>query len=54
MLDVFLREWWSVPGLTPHYPQELKRKVVELYRSSEKSVPKVARGLGIADKSSSG
>lgn len=40
-----------MPGPTPHYPPEFKREAVELYRSSEKSIPKVANELGIADES---
>jgi transposase len=40
-----------VPGPTPHYPPEFKREAVELYLSSERSIPKVARELGIADES---
>jgi len=40
-----------VPGPAPHYPPEFKREAVELYRSSEKSIPKVAQELGIADES---
>jgi transposase len=40
-----------VPGPTPHYPPEFKREAVELYRSSERSIPKVAQELGIADES---
>jgi transposase len=40
-----------VPGPTPHYPPELKREAVELYRSSGKSIPKVAKELGIVDES---
>lgn len=32
-------------------PPEFKREAVELYRSSEKSIPKVANELGIADES---
>jgi transposase len=40
-----------VPGPTPHYPPEFKREAVELYRSSERSIPKVAKELGIADES---
>jgi transposase len=40
-----------VPGPTPHYPPEFKREAVQLYRSSEKSIPKVAQELGIADES---
>jgi transposase len=41
----------TVPGPTPHYPPEFKREAVELYRSSEKSIPKIAEELGIADES---
>ena len=40
-----------MPGPAPHYPPEFKREAVELYRSSEKSIPKVAQELGIADES---
>jgi transposase len=40
-----------VPGPTPHYPPEFKREAVLLYRSSERSIPKVAQELGIADES---
>jgi transposase len=40
-----------VPGPTPHYPPEFKREAVELYRSSERSIPKVAKELGIAEES---
>jgi transposase len=40
-----------VPGPTPHYPPEFKREAVELYRSSEKSIPKMANELGIASES---
>jgi transposase len=40
-----------VPGPTPHYPPEFKREAVELYRSSERSIPKVAQELGIAEES---
>jgi len=40
-----------VPGPTPHYPPEFKREAVELYRSSDKSIPKMAEELGIASES---
>lgn len=40
-----------MPGPTPHYPPEFKREAVELYRSSEKSIPKMAEDLGIASES---
>ena len=39
----------SVP--TPRYLPEFNREAVQLYRSSEKSIPKVAQELGIADES---
>jgi transposase len=40
-----------VPGPTPHYPPEFKREAVQLYRSSGKSIPKMAEELGIASES---
>ena len=40
-----------MPGPTPHYPPEFKREAVQLYRSSERSIPKVAKELGIAEES---
>ncbi len=40
-----------MPGPTPHYPPEFKREAVELYRSSDKSIPKMAEELGIASES---
>ena len=40
-----------MPGPTPHYPPEFKREAVQLYRSSGKSIPKVAKDLGIASES---
>ena len=40
-----------MPGPTPHYPPEFKREAVQLYRSSERSIPKVASELGIAEES---
>jgi transposase len=40
-----------VPGPTPHYPPEFKREAVQLYRSSERSIPKMAEELGIASES---
>jgi transposase len=43
-----------VPGPTPHYPPEFKREAIELYRSSEKSIPKVAQDLGASPASPSG
>ena len=40
-----------MPGPTPHYPPEFKREALRLYRSSEKSIPKMAEELGIASES---
>jgi transposase len=40
-----------VPGPTPHYPPEFKRGAVRLYRSSGKSIPKIAEKLGRASES---
>jgi transposase len=40
-----------VPGPTPHYPPEFEREAVQLYRSSEKSIPKMAEEPGIASES---
>jgi transposase len=41
----------TVPGPTPHYPPEFKREAVRLYRSSERSIPKMAEELGISSES---
>ena len=38
-----------MPGPTPHYPPEFKREAVELYRSSGKSIQKVADELGVSN-----
>jgi len=40
-----------VPGPTPHYPPEFKKEAVGLYRSSNRSIPKIAEELGIAGES---
>jgi transposase len=48
---VLRKEVHTLPGPTPHYPPQFKREAVELYRSSEQSIPKVAKELGIADES---
>ena len=40
-----------MPGPTPHYPPEFKREAVQLYRSSGRSIPKMAEELGRASES---
>ena len=40
-----------MPGPTPHYPPDFKKEAVKLYRSSGKSIPKMAEDLGIASES---
>jgi transposase len=40
-----------VPGPTPHYPQEFKREAVQLYRTSDKSISRVAEELGVSTES---
>lgn len=37
-----------MPGATPRYPPEFKAEAVRLYRSSDRSIPKTARELGIS------
>ncbi len=39
-----------MPGPTPQYPPEFKREAVQLYRSLEKSIPKMAEELRIANE----
>jgi transposase len=38
-----------VPGATPRYPPEFKSEAVRLVRSSGRSIPQIAKGLGISD-----
>ena len=40
-----------MPGTTPRYPPEFKSEAVRLVRSSEKSISKVAKELGVSDNS---
>lgn len=40
-----------MPGPTPHYPPEFKRKAVQLYLSSGKSILGLADELGVATES---
>ncbi len=40
-----------MPGSTPHYPPEFKKEVVQLYRSSGKSILKTAEVLAIGTES---
>ena len=39
-----------MPRSKPPYPSEFRREAVELARVSDKSVPKLARDLGISDQ----
>jgi transposase len=36
-----------VPGATPHYPPEFKAEAVRLVRSSGRSIPQIAKELGV-------
>ncbi len=40
-----------MPRTTPRYPPEFKSEAVRLVRSSEKSISKVAKELGVSDNS---
>ncbi len=40
-----------MPGPTPHYPPEFKREAVQLYRTSDKSISRVAEELGVSTES---
>jgi transposase len=37
-----------VPGATPQYPSEFKREAVRLVRSSDRSIPQIAKELGVS------
>ena len=40
-----------MPGPTPHYLPEFKREAVQLYRTSGKSISRVAEELGVSTES---
>ena len=40
-----------MPGATPQYPPEFKRKVIRLVHSSDGSIHQVAEELGVSDNS---
>ena len=40
-----------MPGPTPHHPPECKREAVQLYRTSGKSISRVAEELGVSTES---
>ena len=37
-----------MPGATPRYPPEFKREAVRLVRSSDRSIPQIAKELGVS------
>ena len=37
-----------MPGATPQYPPEFKREAVRLVRSSGRSIPQIAKELGVS------
>jgi transposase len=40
-----------VPGAKPHYSKEFKAEAVQLLRSSDRSIPQLAKELGVSDGS---
>jgi transposase len=38
-----------VPGATPRYPPEFKTEALSLVRTSDRSIPQIAKELGISD-----
>jgi transposase len=40
-----------VPGAKPQYPPEFKAEAVRLVRSSGRSIPQIAKELGVSDNS---
>ena len=37
-----------MPGATPQYPPEFKQEAIRLVRSSDRSIPQIAKELGIS------
>lgn len=40
-----------MPGATPQYPPESKAEALRLVRSSDRSIPQLAKDLGVSDNS---
>ena len=40
-----------MPGSTPQYPPEFKAEAVRLVRSSDRSIPQIAKEIGVSDNS---
>ena len=45
------RKEFSVPGAKPSYSKEFKKEAVQLLRSSGRSIPQLAKELGVSDGS---
>ena len=37
-----------MPGATPQYPPEFKQEAIRLVRSSDRSIPQIAKELGVS------